>query len=123
MKILVIFFCFLSMATTTLYGQKPVLPLIAFSVADKGNYNLLEWSANEATIDYEVEVGNEEGKFKTIAIVGKGSQVYTYPDHHPTKGKMFYRLKMINSKGEVSYSPVKEIKKIAKISNTRKSGT
>ena len=100
--------------------QLAVLPLrlLNFSATAISGSNKLLWqTANEVnTKEFEIEKSSDGISFYLIgfkAAAGGGNNQYQYNDFSLTSGKTFYRLKMIDSDGLYSYSP------IVKVDNTQ----
>jgi surface protein len=91
----------------------PILPLqlISFTGSKQANGNVLSWqTANEQnTKRFELERsanGSSFTKIAGIAAAGAGSHRYNYTDATPHSTTVWYRLKMIDTDGKFSYSPV-----------------
>ena len=72
---------------------------------------LLNWlSVSEDNLDiYELQRSNDARQFSTIALaIPKGSTYneYSYRDDQPLKGMNYYRLKMKDEDGSISYSSI-----------------
>jgi hypothetical protein len=69
----------------------------------------LDWAAAIETdfSNYEVQSSTDGSTFKTIATKPAGpDQKYSYQDHSPAQGNIYYRLKMVNIDGSAQYSKV-----------------
>lgn len=109
MRTLLVFFIFVSIATIDVNAQKAVSPLVSFTIANEPSYNLIEWSSSQDLM-YEVEVSTDRRRFKTISETFDASKSGKYLDQHPAKGNNYYRLKMIDGSGKVTYGPIKMAK-------------
>src|SRR6185295_18915400 len=58
--------------------------------------------------NYEVQSSTDGSAFKTIATapVNGPNQKYSYQDHSPSQGNVYYRLKMVNIDGSFDYSNI-----------------
>jgi hypothetical protein len=70
----------------------------------------LDWTAATETDfnNYEVQSSTDGSTFKTIATqtaIGT-NQKYSYQDHSPAQGNIYYRLKMVNIDGSFQYSNI-----------------
>lgn len=91
--------------------------LIHFHGEAKGNIINLKWiTASEVNNDhFEIQRAVSGMKFKTIGMAdGAGNSnekiVYTYTDHNPGIGKIYYRLKQVDHNGEFSFSEIRTVK-------------
>lgn len=86
------------------------IQLKAFTAKATSNKALLEWvvGSNESGLQFEVErsgSGQVFSKTGDVAVAARqGEAYYTYTE--PLSGKAYYRLKIINKDGSISYSPV-----------------
>lgn len=94
-------------------GNIPLsLDLITFTGKSQNNKtNLLQWeTANEkGGISFELQRSNNGNKFEEktrIKSIGSGNNKYQFVDQDILFSNNFYRLKMINEDGKVSYSNV-----------------
>ncbi|MEO7309517.1 MAG: hypothetical protein ABIX01_03905 [Chitinophagaceae bacterium] len=96
-------------------GSSPsILPIVlAYFKGNKVNAgNALSWSVNctSARISMEIERSADGRKFGSIATINadrvRCAQPFDLVDTHPLKGTNYYRLKMIDVDGKLSYSAV-----------------
>lgn len=89
-----------------------------FHVEKNQNKVQINWSTDNkvATNYFEVEKSNDGKKFKTIAYVlgadptKRDCECYAYSDRVATSSKeAFYRLKHVNTNGQVEFSEVKTL--------------
>jgi hypothetical protein len=94
-------------------GALPV-KLISFTGSDINNqYILLKWSTS-SEIDskyFDVQKSNDGISFTTFARVNAAGsttlvQNYSANDYHPQNGYNFYRLRMVDIDGTVTYSKI-----------------
>lgn len=77
-----------------------------------GNSNALNWKVNctSVSITMEIERSSDSRTFKSItsmtASQARCSQPFDYVDASPLKGTNYYRLKMIDVDGSITYSPI-----------------
>ena len=77
---------------------------------------VLQWVVNSENLTdyYELEKVNEQGDFKTLAVVNSTSQTavrqFTHTDENPFDGDNFYRLKTIFNDGTAQVSALVNIK-------------
>lgn len=97
--------------------SKPVIlpvTLLSFSGREDNGNNYLHWSVtNEVQLtQYELQLSNDATNFKSIASIPAGKTNYQYIDNNNNQadGKYFYRLKMKDADGSISYSRVVMIK-------------
>lgn len=90
-----------------------ILPLRLLSFEGKrtnGINNLVWKTANESNLtDYEVQRSTNAQEFTTIATVKANNgitQSYTYNDKLEFTGKLYYRIKINEADGKVSYSKI-----------------
>lgn len=91
-----------------------VLPLkiISFTAGKRDDYVKLNWViGNELNVDnYELQRSDDGINFYTIATQPpfnrNGTEFYSYDDRKTLKGTVFYRLKINNLNGQVSYSDI-----------------
>ena len=86
---------------------------IGFTAENKGNYVLLNWSTafEKGAQRFMIERSSNGVDFTTIGSVEayniiSGGQ-YTYTDTEPFQGKVYYRLKEIDTDGEFEYSVIR----------------
>ncbi len=100
------------------YTLSTVVPLkLLYFKADRYNSSLakLTWATTgeEQQLIYEIERSEDGMAFRKIgAVDGIGTtQMHTYDftDPVPGKAKNFYRIKMVERDGKVSYSPVRSL--------------
>ncbi len=91
------------------------LKLLSFTAVKKQQAVQLQWNtANEINFSrFEIEQSNDGISFGVFNVVnGKGNQAnnsYTTQDNQPFIGYNYYRLKMIDTDGKFTYSPVAKI--------------
>jgi hypothetical protein len=91
---------------------------IGFSVAQKNNDVLIQWSATEE-VDaymYQLERSYDGNNWNTIAYVtpaGVTSTIveYSYTDRNALDAKVYYRIKQVDLGGEFTYTSIKVISK------------
>ncbi|HUC81744.1 MAG TPA: hypothetical protein VMR70_12565, partial [Flavisolibacter sp.] len=90
------------------------LTLTAFTATRQGQGSLLTWkvSAEENVQFYTVERSSDGRQFTTVGSLpspGNTTQERSYrlPDATPLKGANYYRLKITEAGGKISYSPVR----------------
>ncbi len=78
---------------------------------------LLNWIAGQEVNnnDFEIQRSGSNTDFVTIATIqGTGTSLeandYSFTDNSPEDGKNYYRLKIVDKKGDISYSPIVLIK-------------
>lgn len=116
-----------SMTFSVQYQYQPagILPtdLTAWSAVPFGPRNVqLSWTATDETAgrQYVIQRGSDAGSFRDIATVpaaadGNTAQ-YHYPDELPltgdnaTNNNWFYRLQVRDATGQMTYSPIREVK-------------
>jgi hypothetical protein len=116
----------ISFSVEYLYNKNAgILPtdLTAWSAVPSGPRNVqLSWSATDETPgrQYVIQRGSDNNSFQDIATVpatadGSTAQ-YHYPDELPlnadnqANNSWYYRLQIQNATGQVSYSPIREVK-------------
>ncbi|WP_118976136.1 T9SS type A sorting domain-containing protein [Taibaiella koreensis] len=92
-------------------GTTPLpIDLRSIVAVNTGSSNRVDWStAKEDKGEYfELERSTDSKRFAFLArINGKGAaSEYSYTDRSPLGGTNYYRLKMINNDGKISYSKV-----------------
>ncbi|MEO6549790.1 MAG: esterase-like activity of phytase family protein [Ferruginibacter sp.] len=103
---------FLAMFNPDTYNSSlTVLPVqsVAFTARLANGKSYLQWTTqNEVNVKYfEVERGKDGGQFNKITVVnakGTGSADYNTIDEKPLNGNNYYRLKIIDNDGNISYS-------------------
>ena len=95
------------------FGEPLPLELISFTVYNAGNYNVLDWvTASELnTSKFIVEKSIDGLNWNSIverAAAGNSSiQIqYDFNDYSPIQGNNYYRLKMMDIDGTVSFSKI-----------------
>ncbi len=91
-----------------------ILPvnIISFNAYQEGNKVLLKWtSLNEVDVDhYEVERSANGSQFNTIGKVtarnAGTSAAYEFPDGQPYTGDNFYRIKVVDKNGSISFTKI-----------------
>ncbi|MEO6358215.1 MAG: T9SS type A sorting domain-containing protein [Ferruginibacter sp.] len=96
---------------------KPVaLPvkLTSFTANENGDIIYLNWKVSDEsnTLHYQIERSYNGTDFTGIATVAGGKQLYTYADKATTDktGTSYYRLKILDTNGAFTYSPIVPIK-------------
>jgi hypothetical protein len=87
------------------------LTLLNFNGSRQTGYNMLAWNTEieENTKAFEVQLSMEDAQWKTIGTVaanGSGNGSYSFHHNHPTTGKNWYRLKMVDMDGAFTYSNI-----------------
>ncbi len=91
------------------------LNLVNFSAIQMSGSVQLQWAtSNEINAKYIViEKSQNTGDWISIDTIGaKNSSninTYSYTDAQPASGKVYYRLKLINTDGSYAYSTIKEV--------------
>ncbi len=90
-----------------------VLPLrlLGFTGTNKNNTNKLEWNtASETnTKQFNVEwmqAGGQWAALGNVTAYGSGNHSYTINHNNPPAGTVFYRLKMVDTDGNFTYSNI-----------------
>jgi hypothetical protein len=91
-----------------------VLPIrLDYIIGKKiNNANVLNWkvTCTSSSITMEIERGSGARDFKSIfsitATQARCNQAFDFTDIQPLKGNNYYRLKMIDIDGKISYSPI-----------------
>ncbi|HEX8332006.1 MAG TPA: M43 family zinc metalloprotease [Segetibacter sp.] len=91
-----------------------VLPITMeyFKGQKQGTINLLSWKSNclSTSVDFEIERSTNGRNFSAIgninATQARCASPFDYTDNHPLPGTNYYRLKMTEIDGNVSYSKV-----------------
>lgn len=87
-------------------GSLPV-SLINFSVKKRNNQALLSWqtSLTSTAENYIIEKSRDKRSFNPVAAVrSNSSAVYNYTDENNETGNTYYRLKITETNGSISYS-------------------
>ncbi len=106
---------------TLSYSPTVVLPLnlLSFTAAKAtGSSNIIKWSvANESNLNtYQVQQGTDGKNFKDLIngdIAAKnntGTTSYSFVDDNPAEGYNYYRLKIAEKSGRISYSLIAVVK-------------
>ncbi len=87
------------------------LRLLSFTGSKQTNYNQLQWKTADETNTKEFVLerstdGRSFSSFATVAARGNGNGVYSYTDNAQLSGKVYYRLKMVDSDGRFTYSNI-----------------
>lgn len=87
-----------------------------FSVQKNGDVALLKWATSQEsnTDKFFVERSTDGIHFNTIAVVqaagNSGNPIhYSYDDAHPQPGINYYRIRLSDLDGKISYSPTKAV--------------
>jgi hypothetical protein len=81
-----------------------------FKGSRQGNVHITEWkvTCTSAQVTFEVERSSDASRFTAIssltATQARCQEAFTYTDDNPLNGINYYRLKMIDVDGKVSYS-------------------
>lgn len=97
-----------------------VLPLrlLSFTAGKAtGNSNMLKWSSAEESnlISYQVQRGIDDNNFNdltngSIAAKNTPTNTYSFMDNNPAPAVNYYRLKITERTGRISYSPVAHVR-------------
>jgi len=95
------------------------LQLIGLHAREEGDKNLIHWTtSNEILMEgFEVERSGDGHIFKSLAKVtakNKAENSYTIYDDTPINGHNYYRIKMIDQNGSISYSHVVQVNRYYK---------
>jgi hypothetical protein len=83
-----------------------------FSAKKKGNVNALDWKAScsSTSVKFEIERSTNARNFASIGAIlatqARCAQPFDFADNSPAKGTNYYRLKMTEIDGKVSYSTI-----------------
>jgi hypothetical protein len=83
--------------------------LISFHAASRNNKSLLQWSTGEEInlSHFEVERSADLKYFETVStVLPSASHRYSVYDDAPFAGSNYYRLKMVDKDGAISYSDI-----------------
>lgn len=89
--------------------------LAAFNVQKQGGKALLSWAANEVQDNdyFDIERSADGITWAKIGTVqghaGSGNLQYSFTDGSPASGTNYYRLKLGNTDGGLSYSPTRSV--------------
>ncbi len=95
-----------------------ILPLILvnFSAQKMDNAVTLYWQTEQEinTKEFDIQRSSNSHDFVTfLSVAAKGNTVaktdYTATDNNPQTGKNYYRLKMIDKDGKITYSIIKQV--------------
>ena len=88
----------------------------AFTARKQDKSNLLNWTtANETNVDQFIVERSANGspdshrEFSKIGTVKAGTNNYSFTDNTPLKATNYYRLKMLDKDGQLTYSPIRMI--------------
>ncbi len=103
-----------TLGTYSKYNALPITLLYFTALAD-GNKVRLNWDVanEETTLYYEVEKSLTATGFShllTVNSLQRPRSQYTDYDYNPATGWNFYRLKMVDKSGAITYSPVRAVK-------------
>ncbi len=96
-------------------GDEPLpINLISFEAIKQNSKALLQWeTANEVNVGtYSVERSNDGRIYISIGeltAASNPSNRYSLTDHHPEPGLNYYRLRIKDKDGKISYSPIRKI--------------
>jgi len=108
-----------SYSTFYLHKGGNALPvnLVAFTAQRNGRANKLSWTTNQEinTSHFVIEHSTDGRHFDAIgqvATAGSASSNYTYSfvDYTPAGGMNFYRLKIVETSGNIKYSVVRSVR-------------
>ncbi len=98
------------------FAKKSVLPVndLQFKIAKEKNGVAINWSTASEVNNYGfiVERSNDSRRFDSIAFIpssGASAHQYKYVDNAPSAGENYYRLKIIATTGQTTYSEVRNI--------------
>lgn len=95
------------------------LKLVSFTAGKTtGNSNLIKWKSSEEInlLSYQVQRSSDNTNFydlvngNTVASNTTSGNSYSFVDNSPGTGYQYYRLKIAEKSGRVSYSPVAVVK-------------
>jgi Secretion system C-terminal sorting domain len=90
------------------------LDIVTFEAQSTGKTTLLKWlTASEINMEsFNIERSAEGKTFEKVGNVksaGTSKGAYAFTDEVPLSGVNYYRLKMINTDGSFTYSPVRSV--------------
>ncbi len=98
------------------FEKKSVLPVmdLKFSVNAEKNDVVINWSATSEVNNYgfTIERSSNGNRFDSVAFIpssGSSAHQYRYIDKGPVAGENYYRLKIISTTGQVTYSEVRNV--------------
>ncbi|MBL0055779.1 MAG: carboxypeptidase regulatory-like domain-containing protein [Chitinophagaceae bacterium] len=96
------------------YPGRSVLPvkLLSFTAAPQGNQVILQWSVAEElnVLRYNVEFGTNAVDFNSIGMVPtNNSRNYSLLHSNPVNGFNYYRLRITDKDGKISYSEIRVV--------------
>jgi PKD repeat protein len=97
-----------------IHSGTSILPITVeyFKGQKQGTINALSWKSNciSTSVNFEIERSTNGRNFTTIgninATQARCALPFDYTDQHPLPGTNYYRLKMTEADGQVSYSKV-----------------
>ncbi|MEO7311625.1 MAG: hypothetical protein ABIX01_14570 [Chitinophagaceae bacterium] len=103
-----------SFSPFTILGSSSILPITlqAFRGIKSNNGNLIDWKVNctSARINMEIERSTDAHKFSSIYSINadqaRCGQPFNFTDGQPLSAVNYYRLKMVDIDGKVSYSSI-----------------
>lgn len=103
-----------TLGTINQFNPLPVKLLYFTAIAD-GNKVRLNWEAanEQETLRYDIEkslTGNNFTFMKSVPSRQMSQSAYTDFDYAPAMGWNYYRLRMVEKSGSISYSPVRAVK-------------
>jgi hypothetical protein len=110
-------------ATATQNGTVLLLKLLSFTGSWNGNYTRLTWTIdeNEDSKNFTVETSADGLDWQSIAVVPasliEGQYTYNYNDGDADFTTKFYRIKITELSGQISYSSIIKISKGNLINN------
>lgn len=103
---------------TIVWSATSILPVVLtnFTATGQDNGCLLQWSTAQETNSshFEVQRAVDGVSFSTIGqVAAKGYSTslsrYSFTDQYPAAGHNYYRLKMVDANGAISYSAVRMV--------------
>lgn len=87
--------------------------LVSFDARTNNHHVTLQWNVaqHQALTYFEVQHSSDQSEFTTLATLTSGSnKEFQYAYYEATNGMHYYRLKMKDQNGLISYSPIKALK-------------
>jgi hypothetical protein len=88
--------------------------IISFTAIENDGHVKLNWNVEtEVNLDrYEVERSQDGANFNSVTSLSPGLNAYSFTDNVNGIGtdNFFYRLKMVDRDGKISYSPIQQVK-------------
>ena len=98
---------------TIVWGSSTVLSvsLSSFDAIAQGNTGFLKWQVNDDSnpAAFDIERSTDQQHFVVIGTVAGAlnKDIYSYTDNSPVAGADYYRLRMTDQNGGITYSPVR----------------